>query len=88
MLAVSPGAGADTARELVCDLVPTVVAFALERTLLTTVEPPDHELVLGFTPGDPLAAWSRRVPPLLEGVGFGSPFVRTIPGTDAYTDEL
>jgi len=88
MLAVSPGAGADTARELVCDLVPTVVAFALERTLLTTVEPPDHELVLGFTPGDPLVAWSGRVPPLLEGVGFAGPFVRTIPGTDAYTHDL
>jgi hypothetical protein len=88
LLAVSPGAGAEIARELVCDLVPTVVAFALEHTLLTTVEPPDHELVLGFTPGDPLAAWSKRVPRLLDDVVFASPFVRTIPGTDAYTDDL
>jgi hypothetical protein len=85
---VPPGAAADTARALVSDLVPTVVAFALEHTLLTTAEPPDHELVLGFTPGNPLAAWDAAVTPLLDRVGFASPFVRTIPGTDAYTDEL
>ena len=88
LLAVPPGAASDTARALVSDLVPTVAAFALEHTLLTTAEPPDHALVLGFTPGDPIAAWNSAVTPLLDRVGFASPFVRTIPGTDAYTDDL
>jgi hypothetical protein len=88
LLAVSPGETAATAAALVGDLVPTVVAFTLDHPLLTTVEAPDYELVLGFTPGDPLTAWTSRVTPLLDRVGFASPFVRTIPGTDAYADEL
>jgi hypothetical protein len=88
LLAVSPGAAAATAAALVHDDVPTVATFLPERTILTTTEPPDHELVLGFTPNDPLALWNSRVGPLLDRVGFASPFVRTIPGTDAYTDDL
>ena len=49
--------------------------------------------MLGFTPGDPLVAWRSGVGPALEslgsiGVGFASPFVRTIPGSDAYVDEM
>jgi hypothetical protein len=88
LLAVPPGAAAAAAAALVCDDVPTVAAFVPERTILTTTEPPAHELVLGFTPGDPLAVWAACVGPLLGGVGFASPFVRTIPGTDAYTDDL
>jgi len=88
LLAVPPGAAAPTAAALVHDDVPTVAAFVPERTILTTTEPPAHELVLGFTPGDPLALWDARVGPLLDGVGFASPFVRTIPGTDTYSDDL
>ncbi len=88
LLAVPPGAAVETAAALVSDDVPTVAAFAPERTILTTTEPPAHELVLGFTPVDPLAAWDARVCPLLEGVGFASAFVRTIPGTDTYSDDL
>ena len=88
LLAVPPGAAVDMAAALVSDDIPTVAVFATERTILTTTEPPAHELVLGFTPGDPVAAWSRRGGPLVNGVGFASPFVRTIPGTDAYTDDL
>jgi hypothetical protein len=88
LLAVAPSTGIDTAARLVGADVPTVVVLAFDSTLLTTTEPPPHELVLGFTPGDPLAVWDARVGPLLDRVGFASPFVRTIPGTDAYTDDL
>jgi hypothetical protein len=88
LLAVPPGAASKSAAALVHDDVPTVAVFTPERTILTTAEPPAHELVLGFTRGDPLAVWDARVGRLLEGVGFASPFVRTIPGTDAYTDDL
>lgn len=88
LLAVPRGEAAATADALVHDDVPTVAGFVPERTILTTTQPPPHELVLGFTPGDPLAVWDARVGPLLDGVGFASPFVRTIPGTDTYTEDL
>jgi hypothetical protein len=56
-----------------------------------------HLLILGFCHADPLSAWRGLVAPALDalgevrgayGVGFASPFLRTIPGTDAYVDEL
>ena len=65
--------------------------FSPERVILAEVEPPAHDLVLGFTAGDPIEAWNARVAPALASipdVGFASPFVRTIPGTDAYVDDL
>ena len=71
--------------------VPTVATFTIDRVVIAETSPPPHDLVLGFTPGDPLAAWQAGVEPVLAtwpGVGFASPFVRTIPGTDAYIDEL
>jgi hypothetical protein len=71
--------------------IPVTAMFIPERTILTEHEPPPFDLVLGFTTGDPIAAWRARVAPALSrlpGVGFASPFLRTIPGTDAYTDDL
>ena len=64
--------------------------FEAERTILTTTDPGTHRVVLAFSAIDPLHAWDRvaraiEVDPL---VGFASPFLRTIPGTDAYVDEL
>jgi hypothetical protein len=88
LLAVPPGTATGTAAALVSDDVPTVAVLRAEHTLLTTTDPPAHELVLGFTPRDPITAWNNRVTALLDRVGFASPFVRTIPGTDTYTDEL
>jgi hypothetical protein len=88
VLAVPPGAAVAAADALASDAVPTVAVFAPERTILTSAEPPAHELVIGFTAGDPVAAWRKRVTSLLDRVGFASPFVRTIPGTDMYTDDL
>jgi hypothetical protein len=79
------------AREIVGPELPVAVALAQERVILSQTDPPAHSLVLGFTPDDPLEAWRSRVEPALTRlptVGFAGPFVRTIPGTDAYVDDL
>jgi hypothetical protein len=90
-LATEPGSGASVAAAILGSELMTAAVFAPERVILTQAEPPAHDLVLGFTRGDPVAAWEARVAPVLAdvpGVGFASPFLRTIPGTDAYTDDL
>jgi hypothetical protein len=79
------------AREIAGPEVPTIVGLTPELVLLSQTDPPDHALVLGFTPDDPLAAWRARIEPALAklpAVGFAGPFLRTIPGTDAYVDDL
>ena len=95
VIAVAVPAGADSAeacaREMVAPELPVVVGLTPERVILSQADPPPHALVLGFTPGDPLEAWRSRVEPALArlpAVGFASPFLRTIPGTDAYVDDL
>jgi hypothetical protein len=83
--------GLSVVHEIAGPEIPVVALFVPERTILTEQEPPPFDLVLGFTAGDPLEAWETRVAPALPRlprVGFASPFVRTIPGTDAYTDDL
>ena len=70
--------------------LPLALVFEAQRTILTTTDPDSHRLVLAFTAIDPLHAWERagravEADPL---VGFASPFLRTIPGTDAYVDDL
>jgi hypothetical protein len=92
-IAVPPGASAaeDCARRIVGPEMPLAVGLTGERVILSQAEPPPHSLVLGFTPDDPLVAWSSLVEPALAElptVGFASPFLRTIPGTDAYVDDL
>jgi len=90
-IAVPAGLGVECARALVAAEIPTAAVFSPERVLMTDTDPPTHDLVLGFTPGDPLQAWKVRVQPLLPAfprLGFASPFFRTIPGTDTYVDEL
>ena len=79
------------AREIVGSEIPVVVGLTRERVILSQSDPPSHALVLGFTPGDPLGAWRSHVEPALArlpAVGFASPFLRTIPGTDSYVDDL
>jgi hypothetical protein len=79
------------AREIVGAEVPVAVGLSQERVILSQADPPEHTLVLGFTPEDPLEAWRSRVEPALArlpAVGFAGPFLRTIPGTDTYVDEL
>lgn len=92
-MAVPPGTDSaeSCAREIVGPELPVVVGLTPERVILSRAEPPPHALVLAFTPDDPLDAWRARVEPALDrlpGVGFAGPFLRTIPGTDAYVDDL
>jgi len=92
-IALAPGAASaeNGAREIAGSEVPVVVGLVPERVILSQAEPPPHALVLAFTPGDPLRAWRSRVEPALARlpeVVFASPFLRTIPGTDAYVDDL
>ena len=90
-LAVGAGGGAEAISAIAGDELPVVALFTPERVILGEAEPPEHDLLLGFTPGDPIAAWHARVAPALGSlpqVGFASPFLRTIPGTDTYVDSL
>ncbi len=95
LVAIAVGSGPESAegcaREIAGPEIPVVVGLTPERVILSQAAPPDHALVLGFTPGDPLGAWRSRVEPALPRlpvVGFASPFLRTIPGTDSYVDDL
>lgn len=95
LIALAVPAGAESAetcaRAIVGPEVPVAVGLTPERVILSQAEPPPHALVLGFTPEDPIAAWRAQVEPALARlpvVGFASPFVRTIPGTDSYVDDL
>jgi hypothetical protein len=70
---------------------PVVVAMKRERLVLSTLDPPpaDHVLLLGFVEGDVMQHWREHVANFADTpVLFASPFLRTIPGTDAYVDEL
>jgi hypothetical protein len=63
----------------------STVGLTLERTILSQAEPPPHELVLAFCASDPIEQFAELA---LDDVGFASPFLATIPGTDAYVEEL
>jgi hypothetical protein len=68
-----------------------LLAFASSRTIMSTTDAVDHVLLLGFCRKDPLAVWHDRVAGRIgdvPGLGFASPFLRTLPGTDAYVDDL
>jgi hypothetical protein len=79
-------------RRIMNPTIPLVVALRRERLLVSVLgEPAPHLLLLAFVDGDVLKVWRRRVAPKLVGrtdIGFASPFLATIPGTDAYTDKL
>ena len=90
-MAVGRGEGAPAAASVVGRELPVATVFTPERVILSDVEPPAIDLVLGFTADDPVDAWRARVEPALASianVGFASPFLRTIPGTDTYVDDL
>jgi hypothetical protein len=90
-MAVPAGGGASGADAIVGSEVPVAAVLAPERVIMAETEAPPHDLVVGFTPGDPIDAWHARVAPALASIpriGFASPFVRTIPGTDTYVDDL
>jgi hypothetical protein len=90
-IAVGAARGAPCASSIVGTEVSVAAVLTPERVIMAEAEAPPHDLVLGFTPGDPIAAWHARVAPALAAipnVGFASPFVRTIPGTDTHVDEI
>jgi hypothetical protein len=50
-------------------------------------------LLLAFVDGDVLDVWRDDIAPALASLDshdvlFASPFLRTVPGTDTYVDEL
>jgi hypothetical protein len=76
---------------LLGDDIPLVVGLRRDRVILATTEPPDHVLMLAFCNGDVVETWKTRVAHRLDyvpGLLFASPFLRTVPGTDRYVDEL
>jgi hypothetical protein len=71
--------------------LPVAVGFVPERVILSATDPGPHRLAILFCAGDPVDAWTRHVAPALAelpSIGFASPFRRTVPGTDRYTDAL
>ncbi len=80
------------ARALIGPDLPLVVGLRREQVLVSTLgEPADHVVMLGFVADEVLQVWEQRVEPALavaNRIGFASPFLRTVPGTDAYTDDL
>jgi hypothetical protein len=66
--------------------LPDTITLELERTIISAADPPPHQLVLAFCNDDPITTFPRIT--LQPAVGFASPFLATIPGTDAYTEEL
>jgi len=75
VIASSPTLGIDA---------PTTVTLALERTIISSVNPPDHELVLAFCDDDPLRAFKAMSP---EGCAYASPFLAAVPGTNTHVEE-
>jgi hypothetical protein len=91
VLAVNARSGPAAMRSIVGAEIPTAAVFSTERVLMAEGDAPPYDLVLGFTEEDPIAAWHARVAPVLASlahIGFASPFIRTIPGTDAYVGEI
>ena len=77
-----PEAGRRWAATVVGADVPLVIGLEPERTIMSETDPAVHTLALAFCATNPLTV------PLPAGAGFASPFLRTIPGTDTYTDDL
>ena len=60
------------------------IDLVLQRTIVSSANPPPHRLRVDFCAGDPLIVFEA------QGLtaGFASAFLATIPGTDAYTEEI
>jgi hypothetical protein len=72
-------ADTDASATLTGDLV-----LELERTIISSANPQPHRLALTFT-DDPLGTFATFD---VASVGFAGPFLATIPGTDAYIEEI
>ncbi len=67
--------------------LPVVVGLRLERTIVSQADPPPHELVVGLCAGDPVGEFAALAA-TVDGCGFASPFLATVPGTDTHADDL
>jgi len=97
MIAFAPQADAtNEALPFISKRVPVVTTFRQERLIVSALgddsitDPDSHTLMLAFVDDDPVDVWCHHIEPVLnaDDVLFASPFVRTIPGTDTYVDEL
>jgi hypothetical protein len=72
--------------------IPTIVALRRSRLLVSVLDDVgDHTLLLAFVTDDPQEVWARAIAPAVHAradVGFAGPFLATVPGTDAYVDDL
>ena len=81
----------DWADDLAGPELPLVVGFASEARDHVEARVPDRTSWCSVSaPATPLGVWPRVASVLANrtDVGFASPFLRTIPGTDTYVDEL
>ncbi|HTL84729.1 MAG TPA: hypothetical protein VL856_06070 [Acidimicrobiia bacterium] len=60
------------------------IDLVLQRTIVSSANPPAHRLRVDFCANDPLTVFDAHG----LTAGFASAFVATIPGTDAYTEDL
>jgi hypothetical protein len=61
---------------------PVTVTLGLERTVISSVNPPAHELVLAFCDDDPLRVFKAPA-----DCAYASPFVSVVPGTNTHVEE-
>jgi hypothetical protein len=93
---VDDGTATEFARSLVGGGVALAVVLRQERLVVSVLgdaavsDPASHALVVGFVDRDVLATWRTRIEPALRGkdVGHAGPFLRTVPGTDTYVEDL
>ena len=60
------------------------VTLRSHRTIMSSADPPEHDLVLAFAREHPFLIDVHSPDP----IGYVSPFLATVPGTDTYTEEL
>lgn len=63
---------------------PITVTLALERTIISSANPPAHELALAFCDDDPVRAFKATN---AEGCTYASPFLAAVPGTNIHVEE-
>jgi hypothetical protein len=73
------------AGEVGTDDAPATVRLRLERTIVSSANPPAHDLVLSFCETDPMREFASMN---TAACAFASPFFAVVPGTNTYADEV
>jgi hypothetical protein len=63
------------------------VGLRLSRTVISEIDPPAHDLVVGFCARDPLTEFAAHAD-ATRTAGFASAFLAAVPGTDTHADDL